>query len=37
MMKVMKEAPGIGLAAPQLGIHKRIITIKYAKKDYKNN
>lgn len=27
MMKIMKEAPGIGLAAPQLGIHKRIITI----------
>ena len=23
----MKDAPGIGLAAPQLGIHKRIITI----------
>ena len=27
MIKIMNDAPGIGLAAPQLGILKRIITI----------
>ena len=27
MRKIMNEAPGVGLAAPQLGILKRIITI----------
>ena len=27
MRKIMNEAPGVGLAAPQLGVLKRIITI----------
>ena len=27
MMKIMNNAPGIGLAAPQIGILKKIITI----------
>ena len=33
MMTIMKEAPGVGLAAPQLGELKSIITIKF--KDHK--
>jgi peptide deformylase len=33
MFEVMYAAPGIGLAAVQIGIHQRIITIDVAKKD----
>ena len=35
MMEVMKEAPGIGLAANQVGILKQIVTINF--EDKKNN
>ena len=33
MLKTMYEAPGIGLAAPQVGILKRVIVIDLAKED----
>jgi len=33
MLETMYEAPGIGLAAPQLGIHKRVIVVDIARKD----
>ena len=33
MVETMYDAPGIGLAAPQVGVHKRVIVIDIAKKD----
>ena len=33
MLETMYEAPGIGLAAPQVGILKRVIVIDLAKED----
>ena len=37
MIKIMDEAPGIGLAAPQLGILKRIITINVRESSEEKN
>jgi len=33
MLETMYDAPGIGLAAPQVGVHKRVIVIDTAKPD----
>jgi peptide deformylase len=30
MMDTMREAPGVGLAAPQVGVSKRVIVVEYA-------
>ena len=30
MIETMREAPGVGLAAPQVGIGERLIVIEYA-------
>ncbi len=35
MLETMYAAPGIGLAAPQVGVHKRVIVIDTAKPDEK--
>ena len=37
MMKIMNEAPGVGLAAPQLGILKRMITINVRESSEEKN
>ena len=37
MFETMYEAPGIGLAAIQIGVPKRIVTIDLAKKDEPKN
>ena len=37
MIKIMNEAPGIGLAAPQIGILKRIITINVLEPEKEKN
>ena len=37
MLETMYEAPGIGLAAVQIGILKRVIVIDLSKKDEKKN
>ena len=37
MLATMYEAPGVGLAAPQVSILKRIIVIDVAKQDEKRN
>lgn len=36
MLETMYEAPGIGLAAPQVGVTKRIVTIDVSKEDEEN-
>jgi peptide deformylase len=33
MVETMYEAPGVGLAAPQVGVHQRIVVIDIAAKD----
>ncbi len=33
MLDTMYEAPGVGLAAPQVGVHKRIIVVDAARED----
>jgi len=33
LVKTMYEAPGVGLAAPQIGIHQRVIVIDISAKD----
>ncbi len=33
MVETMREAPGVGLAAPQVGISSRIIVVEYAETD----
>jgi peptide deformylase len=30
MVEVLREAPGVGLAAPQIGVSKRVIVVEYA-------
>src|SRR5512134_1098950 len=37
MAETMYDAPGVGLAAPQIGVHQRIIVIDVAGKDEKPN
>jgi peptide deformylase len=37
MLETMYEAPGVGLAAIQVGVPKRIVTVDTAKKDEPNN
>ena len=37
MLEIMYEAPGIGLAADQVGILKRVIVIDISKADEKKN
>ncbi len=37
MLETMYEAPGIGLAAIQIGVPQRVVTIDLAKKDEPNN
>ena len=36
MMETMYDAPGIGLAAPQVGVLERLIVMDCAKKEVKN-
>lgn len=31
MIETMREAPGVGLAAPQIGVSERVIVVEYAK------
>lgn len=33
MIETMREAPGVGLAAPQVGISQRLVVIEYGKED----
>ncbi|MBN1231310.1 MAG: peptide deformylase [Anaerolineales bacterium] len=33
MVETMREAPGVGLAAPQVGVLQRLITIEYAENE----
>ena len=33
MVETLREAPGVGLAAPQIGISERIIVVEYGKED----
>jgi len=33
MVETMREAPGVGLAAPQIGLSERIIVIEYVEKE----
>jgi peptide deformylase len=33
MIETMREAPGVGLAAPQVGVSERLIVIEYAEND----
>ena len=33
MLETMYDVPGIGLAAPQVGVHKRVIVVDAARKD----
>ncbi len=33
MIETMREAPGVGLAAPQVGIPERVIVVEYAEDD----
>lgn len=33
MVETMREAPGVGLAAPQVGISERLIVVEYAEDD----
>lgn len=33
MVETMRDAPGVGLAAPQVGISQRLIVIEYGKED----
>lgn len=37
MVDTMREAPGVGLAAPQVGISERIIVVEYALDDSKED
>ncbi len=33
MLETMREAPGVGLAAPQIGLSERLIVVEYYKKE----
>lgn len=33
MIETMREAPGVGLAAPQVGVSQRVVVIEYAEND----
>lgn len=33
MIETMREAPGVGLAAPQIGLSERLIVVEYAEED----
>ena len=33
MIETMRDAPGVGLAAPQVGISERVIVVEYAEED----
>jgi peptide deformylase len=35
MVDTMRDAPGVGLAAPQVGISERVIVVEYAEEDEK--
>lgn len=37
MVETMREAPGVGLAAPQVGISERLIVVEYAEDDEEEN
>lgn len=37
MVETMREAPGVGLAAPQVGISERLIVVEYAQDDEEEN
>ncbi len=36
MIETMREAPGVGLAAPQIGVSKRLVVIEYGNEDDEN-
>jgi peptide deformylase len=35
MVETMREAPGVGLAAPQIGVSQRIVVVEYAEEENK--
>ncbi|HLA06468.1 MAG TPA: peptide deformylase [Anaerolineales bacterium] len=37
MIETMREAPGVGLAAPQIGLSERLIVVEYAEEDEKED
>lgn len=37
MIQTMREAPGVGLAAPQIGLSQRLIVVEYEEDDEKEN
>ena len=37
MIETMREAPGVGLAAPQVGVSDRVIVVEYAEDDEKED
>jgi peptide deformylase len=37
MIETMREAPGVGLAAPQVGISERVIVVEYAEDEEKED
>lgn len=37
MVQTMREAPGVGLAAPQIGLSQRLIVVEYEEDDEKEN
>jgi peptide deformylase len=37
MIETMRQAPGVGLAAPQVGISERVIVVEYPKDDTKED
>jgi peptide deformylase len=36
MVESMREAPGVGLAAPQIGVSMRVVVVEYGKEDDEN-
>ncbi|HEY9077673.1 MAG TPA: peptide deformylase [Anaerolineaceae bacterium] len=37
MVETMRQAPGVGLAAPQVGVSQRLIVVEYGKEDTEGN
>lgn len=37
MIQTMREAPGVGLAAPQIGLSERLVVVEYEEDDEKEN
>lgn len=37
MIETMRQAPGVGLAAPQIGVSRRVIVVEYGENDDENS